>query len=340
MVLFCLASTNANANKIADEALIKAIKHNNIKAAEKAISLHANVESKKMGSHSLLTFAAQKNYYEIVKLLIDNGASANKMDARTYPLHRAADKTGKKKSSLKIIKFLIQNNANINVLDKNNHSALSLAVKTDNYDVATFLIENGADPEITTPEGTILELSKKHKNLFLVNLISRAINKTIYDDQEIIAKDMIEIYKNFFKANLSGNLIDIKNTRTDKILKEMEQVYKKKGKEHLLTALTKELAQKQEAAIASGKFIPSRLSNKYSLYNLTYNYKRSRMVFYSDPIDEEIYILGIMLLKEDNKWKVHHIGLIKDKLKYGQIGKDLVKGHLKNLDNNINYKMR
>jgi len=330
----------ANANKMADEALIKAIKHNNIKAAQKALSLRANVESKNMGSHSLLSFSAQKNYLEIVKLLIKHGANVNKMDAYTYPLHRAANNNEKMKSSLDIVKYLVEHGADINAIDKKGHSPLSIAVKTNNYKVATFLMDNGADPEINTPEGSILELSKKRKNLFMTNFVSRAINKIIYNKEELIVKDLIEVYNNFFKANLSGNLIDIKKTRTKKILNEMEQVYKNKGKAHLFTVLTKELAEKQEAAIKKGKFIASRLGKEYNFHSLTYNYKKARMVFYSNPIEETTYILGIMLSKIENKWKVHHIGLVKEKLNYRQTGKELVEGHLKNLDSDKNFKMR
>lgn len=336
---------SVNANEIADNALIKAVKLNNLKAAQKALSLNANVESRKMGSNTLLTFSAYNNHYEILKLLIENGANINRMDASTYPLHAASDKNYKNdESKIKIVKYLVENGANINAIDKKGHSPLSTAVKANNYDIASYLVESGAEPELKTPDGTIFEISKRQKNLFLVKLISRAVNKKVLDSKNDLVKHLTKRYNDFFKANLSGNLTKLRNTRTKKILDEMEEIYAKQGKQHLLASLTKEISEKQELAIKNGKFIPYRLSKEYDFYELTHNYKRSRILFYSNPKNEKVsnmvYILIIMFENDNNVWKVDNIGMMREKLNSGQSIKELVKERLKNLDNNVYYNLR
>jgi ankyrin repeat protein len=57
------------------------------------------------------------------------------------PLHMAADR-----GSLAVIKYMVRHGAEINVLDDYGSTPLTISIFNDSFPAATFLLENGADP--------------------------------------------------------------------------------------------------------------------------------------------------------------------------------------------------
>jgi ankyrin repeat protein len=60
---------------------------------------------------------------------------------RNSPLHIAADR-----GSLAVIKYMVRHGAEINVLDDYGSTPLTISIFNDSFPAATFLVENGADP--------------------------------------------------------------------------------------------------------------------------------------------------------------------------------------------------
>jgi hypothetical protein len=79
-------------------------------------------------------------YYNLIKLLISDGADINKDDAdgRT-PLEHAT-----KTNNVDAIKFLISNGADVNKANSYGRTPLDYAIKKNNVDMIKFLISNGA----------------------------------------------------------------------------------------------------------------------------------------------------------------------------------------------------
>ena len=78
---------------------------------------------------------------EITRLLIDNGAKVNAAtdDDKTSLMN--ASEYGK----LDVVRVLLENGAKVNAKNKNNETALYLAMYRTNFDIVRLLIENGAD---------------------------------------------------------------------------------------------------------------------------------------------------------------------------------------------------
>ena len=93
--------------------------------------------------------AAFKECYDIVKLLIDNGADVNTQNEDgTSPLHVSA-----MKGYHDTAKLLIENGADVNIKDNDDWTPLRWAVCENKYDIVKLLIEFGADPFITDNDG-------------------------------------------------------------------------------------------------------------------------------------------------------------------------------------------
>jgi len=100
---------------------------------------------------SPLIEACSSKYYNIIftKILIEYGANINDIETgkrrqenstRLTPL-MAASKTG----NLDLVRFLVSNGADVNYQNEFGQSALSESVMTDNYKVAYYLLQNGAN---------------------------------------------------------------------------------------------------------------------------------------------------------------------------------------------------
>ena len=84
--------------------------------------------------------ACERNKYELIEVLIENGVSVNVKDedGRT-PLIIACDY-----DNSKLAKLLIENGANVNAKNKNETTPLILVCYHNNYDLVKLLIDNGA----------------------------------------------------------------------------------------------------------------------------------------------------------------------------------------------------
>ena len=88
-----------------------------------------------------LYLAAENGHFQIVKILIENGAEINtQTNNGVTPLYQAA-----KNGFGEIVQLLIENGADINMKNKNDETALHAATQTGSKEIAELLINNGAN---------------------------------------------------------------------------------------------------------------------------------------------------------------------------------------------------
>lgn len=94
-----------------------------------------------------LHYAIKKNNIDIAKILIDSGANINEPDIKgTTPLHLAASEAER----IDIMKLLIKNGADVNAKMVNNgYTPLDISALTNNQKAAQYLIDNGANTNIS-----------------------------------------------------------------------------------------------------------------------------------------------------------------------------------------------
>ncbi len=105
---------------------------------------------------SPLHLAAELGYLDIVKLLIEKGASVNAYDVKNMtPLHWAS-----LYGHTKVLEYLLANKANIKSRDKCNRTPLHLAAGSDNIKTVMFLVESGAETTAKDQHGATLQISR------------------------------------------------------------------------------------------------------------------------------------------------------------------------------------
>ena len=86
---------------------------------------------------------------EYIKILLEKGADVNDISNLRYantPLLQACRKIYSQNSDLETVKYLVSKGADINYTsESDNIFALKVSITFKNYDIALFLIENGAD---------------------------------------------------------------------------------------------------------------------------------------------------------------------------------------------------
>ncbi|MBO7642352.1 MAG: ankyrin repeat domain-containing protein [Alphaproteobacteria bacterium] len=116
----------------------------------------------------ILSIAAEKEQFDVVKYAIDHGANPNVVDINlTTPLISASIN-----GNFRIIKYLIDKGARVNEKDKSNYTALIYATKNNRTDIAKYLIERGADVNaLSGDQDTPIMWASKHNNYYVVKLL-------------------------------------------------------------------------------------------------------------------------------------------------------------------------
>jgi ankyrin repeat protein len=137
--LIFLASIVQGNLKVANDLLAKSITHidiNSVNSPNQMFWLHV---------------ASVKNKIEMVRLLLDYGATPNIMDkdGRT-PLYRAAEK-----GYTEIVKLLVSKGAIIDTADKDGKTPLYVACQNCDTELIKFLLSEGADINVADKDGKV-----------------------------------------------------------------------------------------------------------------------------------------------------------------------------------------
>ena len=120
----------------------------------------ADVDERNEDGDTALMWASAKGNIEIVKKLLENGADVN---AESYigwaPLRFASEEPNQRET----VRILVKSGANINAKDDIGLTALMEAVRSEDIDIVTFLLQNGADVHVKDHrKNTALILSLIH----------------------------------------------------------------------------------------------------------------------------------------------------------------------------------
>jgi ankyrin repeat protein len=134
-----------------------------------------------IGFELQLLNAAEEGRYEVVKLLLEQGANlytenkygktpnriSVKIQDRAFPLHLAAQRR-----QYEIVKLLIENGANLDTENKNGNTPLHLAAFERRYEIVKLLIEKGADLNTKNKDGdTPLHLAAQDGRCEIIKLL-------------------------------------------------------------------------------------------------------------------------------------------------------------------------
>jgi ankyrin repeat protein len=153
---------NVNDRDNADvTVLMKVIEDDNdIEAVKLLVEKGADINAEHCDGWAPVDFAGRNKYDEIVKFLYDNG------DTTLLKLVQEDDYT------LHDIKYVLNKGAKINVKDKDGNTPLSTVLKMNHYEIASFLIENGATINQGNFNKEILLIALKHGYNEIVEILT------------------------------------------------------------------------------------------------------------------------------------------------------------------------
>lgn len=125
-----------------DSLLARAARDSEWTFVKEFLAAGADPNSKIENKLPVISHAINQGEVEVVKLLIDKGASVNLSDGAAFPIHYAC-----RRNRSDIVQLLLDNGACIEVKDEHGNTPLLIAVKLKYYALATFLISKGANPE-------------------------------------------------------------------------------------------------------------------------------------------------------------------------------------------------
>ncbi|XP_059176245.1 putative ankyrin repeat protein RF_0381 [Physella acuta] len=158
--------------------LMIASKHQFLHVVKCLIENKASVNIRDNDGESALHAAVKCCNFEIVSFLVENGANVTQSNnAGQTPLFYAG--------SLKTIKYLIEKGDEINRIDKSGEMALHFNSKSYKLSAVDALLELGANPDITTDEGTTALMIAASVGYISVvkSLIANGANVHVRDSQ-------------------------------------------------------------------------------------------------------------------------------------------------------------
>jgi ankyrin repeat protein len=144
LVTGCPAGRRETADDPAlDEALVEAVRNDNLRLAKRLIRKGADPDSKLDNLTTVLHLAIYRSNPDMVELLVDSGADMTLFDSeRNVPLTLAA-----REGSCEIAAYFIEQGADVNYINNNRFKSTALmeAAYVNALDVVKLLVENGAD---------------------------------------------------------------------------------------------------------------------------------------------------------------------------------------------------
>jgi len=141
---------NNVSNKSMSDNMIYAVKEGQTNTVKRLLEKGVNVDLKDKDGDTLLISAIRRGHLDVAKVLIDSGADLEYHEKRNSwtPLIIAASW-----GYIDIVNKLIEHKADLNSQGQNGDTAMYVACETK-YDVIKLLLENGADPNISTKLGS------------------------------------------------------------------------------------------------------------------------------------------------------------------------------------------
>jgi hypothetical protein len=162
-----------------ERELLEAVQIGDIESVEFGLKnkLNPNYSAEEDGGYTLLHWAAQEGYVEIIELLAEHGADLNPIDEnRITPLFNAAGI-----GDFETVETLVRSGADVN-FSSGNGPALHNAAVHGHTAIVEFLLANGANVNATCDEGyspLLLAVSHEHDGLAEILLSHGAIKYVV-----------------------------------------------------------------------------------------------------------------------------------------------------------------
>jgi ankyrin repeat protein len=131
-----------------DSLLSRAAQDNEWEFVEAFLNAGGNPNSRIGNKLPVISYAINQGEFEIVKLLVQKGASVNLGDRSACPIHYACERNRED-----IVAYLLECGACIEIKDGDGDTPLIIASKAGFYAMAKFLISKGANPEQRNKNG-------------------------------------------------------------------------------------------------------------------------------------------------------------------------------------------
>lgn len=128
--------------------MVKAVKNSDEAEVRHLLLQGVDPNMKDDRGNSLLQLASLKNDIDMIRLLISFGASPNGDVVDRYSLNTAIDN-----NNYEIVKILLEAGASVDVYDRIYTTLLHEAVNRNNADIVALLLDYDADPSITNLKG-------------------------------------------------------------------------------------------------------------------------------------------------------------------------------------------
>ena len=200
------------ADEDGDTALHVAVSSNKPDAVRKLLDAGISVDAVNESGETALHIAVKEKNLEIAEILLDHGADmyieefvqGGEYNEGYNALHLAVLEVCSSidKSSC-MVKLLIDHGIDVNINDDNGCTALHLAVERDMLDIASLLLDNGADTDETCYHGReTLELAES------VDMVRLLLDNDAYVSPRMILQcienhntDLLEVYLDYPHVN-------------------------------------------------------------------------------------------------------------------------------------------
>jgi len=147
------------------DILIQSAAKGDIEAVKRELSKRVDLNAKDSSGNTALMYASDKNFINVVKLLIQNGARTNEIN---YSGNTALSLASFNENGLEVVKILVQSGANVNIkILPLNRTPLMFACLKGITEIAKFLIKSGANINAVDTDkvnGLMMALYKGHIN--------------------------------------------------------------------------------------------------------------------------------------------------------------------------------
>jgi len=166
-----------------ETALMFAARTGNPAAVKVLLDHGANVNAhERLRETTAMMWAAEQDHADVIKMLADKGADVNVQGKKEKPQKQygANDNSGaaqwvggltalvlaSREGAIESVKTLLDLKADINKASGDNSTALLVAIQNGHYDVATFLVNHGANIDLVNDKGwSPLYLAVKHRTI-------------------------------------------------------------------------------------------------------------------------------------------------------------------------------
>lgn len=167
-LFFSVAQTLSEAGFEAEQ-LLEAVKANNVTAVQAALTQGISPDAGDIYSGFALSYAAGTGNLEIMRLLLEHGATVDITADEGYtPLMEATVN-----QHMAAVQLLLEANADPNIVSAG-QTPLAVAVTLNNIELAQLLLAGGADISLPSQGQSVLQIAEAEGNSAMVNLLRQA----------------------------------------------------------------------------------------------------------------------------------------------------------------------